>query len=612
VSFRGSIGVVLFVSCLGTAGAQPVPASTDPEITDVATERFNLLATGFLIDYYAAHPVRATRLGIHEYDGRLPDLSRGGVRRRTTDLKQWLEWLGSIERDSLSGDAFFDHRILEHAIRAELLELEEIRGWTRNPMDYNKALADGLASLVDRRFAPLETRLEALITRLGQFQRVIGAAKKNLEPVPSLWAEIGLRNTRGTLSYLRTDIPKVLREQGLNDLDPALMKRWERARQRGIKQLESFVEWLERDLLPRADGDFRLGRELLQRKLLYEEHVALTVEELSVMNERAIEQYRARVVQEAARIDPELAPQEIMAAIAGRHPTPEMLIETAREDVETARDLVVSRGLLTLPTDALPIVRPTPKFARSGFASMSTPGPFEMVATEAYFNITNVDPSWSADRQEQHLTYFNYPGLLGISVHEAMPGHFVQLLYRRDYPTDLRKVFSSKTLIEGWAHYAEQMMVDEGLGEGDPAVRLGQLRRALQRHARWSAGLRLHAYDASVESTAGAFAEIAFFAPFPALRETQRGTYDPTYLYYALGRMQILALRRDYRAYVENQGENFSLREFHDRLLTLGLPLPMARQAMMPEWAPAQPQTPATRQFGAAQSTSATEPGSRE
>ena len=213
---------------------------------------------------------------------------------------------------------------------------------------------------------------------------------------------------------------------------------------------------------------------------------------------------------------------------------------------------------------------------------MSTPGPFENVATEAYYNITNVDPSWSNDQKEQHLTYFNYAGLYGISIHEAMPGHFVQLLFRRQVPSDVRKVFTPNTLVEGWAHYVAQMMIDAGLGDGDAAIRLGQLRRALQRHARWYAGLAMHAFDESLEPVTKRFQEIAFFAPFPALRETQRGTYNPTYLYYALGRMQILELREDYRAHVESRGEEFSLREFHDRFLKLGLPVSLAREVMLP------------------------------
>jgi uncharacterized protein (DUF885 family) len=213
---------------------------------------------------------------------------------------------------------------------------------------------------------------------------------------------------------------------------------------------------------------------------------------------------------------------------------------------------------------------------------MDTPGPFEQRATEAFYNITNVEPDWTPGQKAQHLTYFNRAGLLGITVHEAIPGHFVQLLYEAQIPTDVRKVFTPASLVEGWAHYTEQMLVDEGLGGGDPAVRLGQLRRALQRHARWYASLALHVFGEPVEAVARRYAEIAFFEPFPALREVQRGTFNPTYLYYALGRMQILKLREDYRRYQEARGQPFSLRGFHDHLLRLGLPLTLARQALMP------------------------------
>ena len=610
-------GAVLLTTCLVLGALLAAPARAAEPFVDVAAERFDLLVTGFLIDYYGTHPVRATRLGIHMYDGRLPDFSQRALRVRRHELQGWLEQLEFIDRSSLRGDAHYDHRILEYAIRAELLELEEVRAWAHNPMLYNKVMADGLASLIDRRFAPLEERLLSAISRLKQFDGIIVAAKANLEDVPKLWAEIGLRNTQGTLDFLRNDAPQALHAQGLDDLPSKLVSRWERTRKRAIKNLEDYVEWLERVLVPRADGDFRLGRELLERKLQYEEHLPITVTQLSVMNERSIREYRSRVAKEVARISPERLPRDVMDAITADHPSPETLIDTARGYVETARDLVRERDLLTLPTDELPIVRSTPEYARSGFASMSAPGPFEYVATEAYYNLTNVDPSWSADRQEQHLTYFNYPGLLGVSVHEVMPGHYVQLLYNRDLPTDLRKVFPSQCLVEGWAHYVEQMMVDEGLGDGDPAVRLAQLRRALQRHARWSATLSLHALGGTVDEAARAFSEIAYFAPFPALRETQRATYDPTYLCYALGRMQILSLREAYRSYRLTRGEPFSLREFHDRLLTLGLPLPMARHALMPEWAPEQPAAAGEAEArpglpaGAAHGNSTTEEGSR-
>jgi uncharacterized protein (DUF885 family) len=347
-------------------------------------------------------------------------------------------------------------------------------------------------------------------------------------------------------------------------------------------QLERFAGWIELEVVPRAEGDFRLGKDLFERKLRYDEHVALTAEELQGINEGAIRDYHARVAREAARIDPRRTPAQVMDSLVRVHPTPEELIPTARRQLDSIKAFIVRRGIVTLPSERMPVVRETPPYARLGFASMDTPGPFETVATEAFFNITNVDPAWTPEQKEQHLTYFNYPGLLGITVHEAMPGHFVQLLYMPQIPTEVRKVFIPASVVEGWAHYAEQMMVDEGLGGGDPAVRLAQLRRALQRHARWHAGLSMHAFGGSVEDAAKRFEEIAFFAPFPALRETQRGTGDPTYLYYALGRMQILKLREDYRRWLESRGQRFSLREFHDRFLRLGLPVSLARQVMIP------------------------------
>jgi hypothetical protein len=566
-----SVCSTLTVSCLPQEKAVPKTTPT-----------FDELATDFLSWYYKSHPVRATFLGVHDHDGLLQDLSSAGIDRRVGELRAWSARLETIRGGTLSKERAYDLRILDHAIRGELLELEEVRGWRNNPMRYNREIADGIASLVDREFAPLGVRLENLISRLELIPDIVLAARQNLQHVPRTWIEIATRSTRGTIVFLETSVPAALETQGLGGLDLRLRKRWAESHRRAVEQVRAFAEWIENDLAQSAGGDFRLGRELFERKLLYEEHLDVRVEELMQRNQQAIDTYEAWVDREASRIDTSLTPAEVMAWLTENHPTPEELIPTALDYVDRARSFVEERGIVTLPTSEMPIVRPTPEYARSGFASMSTPGPFETVATESYYNITNVDPSWSDEQQRQHLTYFNHSGLLGISVHEAMPGHFVQLLYRQQFDSDVRKVFAPRSLVEGWAHYTEQMMVDEGLGDGDPEIRLGQLRRALQRHARWYVGLAMHAYGASIDEAARRFEEIAYFEPFPARRETERGTYDPTYLYYALGRMEILRLREDYRAYVEERGETFSLREFHDRFLALGLPISLAREAMMP------------------------------
>jgi uncharacterized protein (DUF885 family) len=550
------------------------PTPADAEYTRFARE--------YLDWYYAAHPIRSTHLGLHTHDARLPDLSAEALQRQTGELHGWLARLERLDRATLTGDAVFDVRILENAIRAELLALEESRDWQRDPMLYTRTLATGLSSLSEREFAPVEERVRSLMARMEHMASVVAAAKANLRDVPRPWAEQALRDTRGTVSFLRTDLLKALEAQGLERVDAAQRQALFAALKRATAEVERFARWQEKELLPKANGDFRLGQALFEKKLALEEHVALTVEQLRDINERAIREYQARVVAEAARVDASKPPAAVMDALVHDHPSAEELIPTARRQLEECQRFVRERGLLTLPSERLPTVRETPAYSRSGFASMDTPGPFETRATEAFYNITNVEPGWTEEQKAQHLTYFNHAGLLGITVHEGIPGHFVQLLYEAQIPTEVRKVFSSASLVEGWAHYVEQMMVDEGFGGGDPAVRLGQLRRALQRHARWHAGLAMHAFGESVEGAAKRYAEIAYFEPFPALREVQRGTFNPTYLYYALGRMQILKLREDYTRYLEARGQTFTLRDFHDRFLRLGLPVSLARQALMP------------------------------
>lgn len=544
---------------------------------------YDQFADSFLDWYYAEHPVRATSLGIHRYDGRLASFTPAAIERRTDALHGWLSELGQIDREALEGPAYYDYVLLDHAIRSELLGLEQVRGWRRNPMDYSNYVAWALASLVDRQFGTLDSRVASLTSRLRQVPLVLAGARENLEDVPSLWVELATRGTRGVISFLEEDVPGALAAQGVEEVAQERREALDEALAAAVAALETHLEWLQGPLAERADGDFRLGRALFERKVALEEHVDFTAEELRRINEAAIDEYKAWVKEVAAGMDPDKNPGDVMQAVTDNTPTADELLPTARGYVKDARRFMIDNDILTLPSDDMPVVRPTPEYARMGFASMSTPGPFETEATEAYYNITNVDPEWDDEQKQQHLTYFNFPALLGVTVHEAFPGHFVQLLYEQQIPTEVRKVFTPASLVEGWAHYTEQMMVDEGLGGGDPEVRMAQLRRALQRHARWHAGLSMHAFGNTVEAAAERFQDIAYFAEFPALREVQRGTYDPTYLYYAMGRMQILKLREDYRRMVEERGETFSLREFHDRFLKLGLPVSLAREVMLGE-----------------------------
>jgi len=544
------------------------------------TERFAKLSKSFLLSYYMSHPIRATSLGIHSHDAQLPQLDSVSITKRVGVLDEQLKQLRALSTTGLPADGVYDFQLMEHAIQAELLELQDVRSWQRNPMSYAYLLGGAISSLVDNKFAPLEARLTSLIARVNGFKALIASARANLKGVPKIYATLGLKSVKGVIRFLTGDLQKALAAQGLDKVSDKTRAEWKAAHAEAVRAVSAFALWLEKDILPKASGDFRLGRKVLEKKLRYEEHISLTIDQLRDMNEAAIKRYTAWITKVAAQIDDKKSAAEVIADIVKHHPTPEQLIPTADKYVRQAKKLVVDKKIVTLPTDSLPIVRPTPEYARSGFASVSVPGPFEPESTAAYYNITNVAPDWSDAKKHQHLTYFNHPGLLGISVHEAMPGHFVQLLFRKRATSDLRKVFQTGSWVEGWAHYTEQMMVDEGLGGADPKVRIGQLRRALQRHARWYAGLALHVYNVPMDKVVERYQKIAYFAKFPAQRESTRGTYNPTYLYYALGRMQILALRADYKKKVEAAGKTYRIGEFHDRLLELNLPISLARRAL--------------------------------
>jgi len=549
---------------------------------DAHRQAYDSFVDGFLAWHFADQPVRATRLGIHDHNQALPDLSREGFERRADDLEAWLANLEVIDPEHLSHEDALDHQVLEYAIRGQLLEIQEIRWWTKEPATYIGAVSGGISVMADRDIAEMEERVRGIIGRQSQIPRVLAAARENLDDVPELWARSAVGSARGTARYLRDDLIQALDAQGLEREGAELRDELRRASQVAADSMEAFADWLEDDLLPRADGDFRLGADGFEEKLRYDEHVDLTVDELREINEREIERYHEWIAEVAAEIDPDREPAEVMEEVTSDFPPSDELIATAERFQDELQAFIRENEIVTLPTDDQPTVRETPDYARGGFASMSVPGPFETRATEAYYNITNVLPEWSEEEQRQHLTYFNYPGLLGITVHESFPGHFVDFLYRPRIESRVRKVFNWGSLSEGWAHYTEQMMVDEGLGEGDPAIRLGQLRRAIQRHARWYAGLEMHAFGASLDEATDRYQEIAYFARFPAQQEVERGARNPTYLYYALGRMQILQLREDYREHLEEEGQEFSLRDFHDRFLQIGLPVALARQVLIP------------------------------
>jgi hypothetical protein len=283
--------------------------------------------------------------------------------------------------------------------------------------------------------------------------------------------------------------------------------------------------------------------------------------------------------QTAAAVDRSKTPQQILAELEKQHPAPDKLLDAYRQVVVQLRDYITAHKLVTIPSQTLPILEETPPFARAlTFASMDTPGPYETVAKEAFFNITLPEKSWSKERQDDFMRGEHRGTILSTAIHEAYPGHYVQFLWLHQAPTRVKKLMSANTFVEGWAHYCEQMMFDEGYS-ADPLLKLGQLQDALMRDARYIVGLQMHTGKMTYEQGIDFFVNEGYQTRETGTRETRRGTSDPTYMYYTLGKLEIMKLREDYR---KMRGAQFSLQEFHDRLLSQGYPpLKIVRKAML-------------------------------
>ncbi|MFW6330269.1 MAG: DUF885 domain-containing protein [Gemmatimonadota bacterium] len=554
----------------------PMVAPPSEEAVAAAREEFVELRDAFLPWYYEAHPVRATQLGIHTHDARLPALDRTAIQGRIDRLLEWLARLQEVPFPFLPDEERYDYAVLEFALQAALLELEETRSWVRDPRVYTSTIAAGASSIAQRAYAPESERQDALAARLAEAPGLLDAARQNLSSPPRLWTELAIDEAEALMEFLESGLPTMFAGGAAGSIGPEV----EAARDRLVAALAEHRDWLESDLLPRSTGSYVLGRYLFERKLLYEEHIALSVEELSRLNEEAIAEYRAWFERVAAEIDPDRAPAEIMDSILAEHPTPEELLPAARNTMAQARDWVARVGVVPLPVSDLPTVREMPSYARRTSVHLDSPGPFESPELESFFYITSALPDWSEAEVQEYLASFNRSGLVSLTVHETFPGRYVQQAYERE-ASDLRRIFTAPSLVDGWAHYAEQMALDEGFSD-DPGVRLAQLRRALQHHARWHAALELHALGGDLEAVVRRFMEIAHLPEFTARREVVRATYDPLYLAGALGRIQINELRDDYREHLEEEDEVFRLAAFHERLLSLGLPLPLAREVMIP------------------------------
>ncbi len=553
---------------------------------------FNSLADQYFDQYYFKfNPSSGTAAGFHQYDTQLEDYSRASLDQQITTLKNFQKMIAKIDPLQLSVATRVDHALVLNDINARLLTLENIRPWEKNPDLYSSGITNSIFLIMARTFAPPADRLKSLIAREKQIPAVFQAARQNLKNPPPIYVDVALEQIPGLIGFFQKDVPEAFKEVK----DQALLAQFQSANQKVMDELKSYGQWMEKDLKPQAHGDFRLGADNYSKKLLYDEDVDIPLPRLLEIGMANLRQNQQAFKETAAKLDPNKTPREILAELEKDHPAPDKLLQTFRDTLGGLKDFLSQHHIVRLPSEVLPIVEETPPFARAlTFASMDTPGPFEKVAKEAFFNVTLPEPSWTPEQVQEHMAGFNRGTIISTAVHEVYPGHYTQFLWVPYAPSKVRKLLGCSSNAEGWAHYSEQMMLDEGYGrtpgvdqDHDTAflkLRLGQLQDALLRNARYIVGIQMHTGAMTFDQGVEFFQKEGYQSHMNGLRETKRGTSDPTYLYYTLGKLEILKLREDYKKKV---GAGFSLEKFHDDVLKQGFPpIKLLRQVMLGDNSP--------------------------
>jgi uncharacterized protein (DUF885 family) len=527
---------------------------------------------GFL---HETHPTYATLDGVHAHDDLLEDLSRHAIDSEAHALAGYLRRLDEIQQDTLTPIERLEHRMLTANLQARMFDLEVVRPWERNPQFYSDLIASSLAGQTLFSHAPAPERARRVLSKLRQTPRLIQAARDNVKEPPGIFVKVGIETMRGALKFIDDELPRAFAD--LDDMH--LLGDLADAQTEASHAVGAYIQELEAQG-QKARASFRLGRDKFEQKLRLEEGISIPIERLLSIALRELNATQEAFKTLAGRLNGG-DPLEAWAKTKAKHPAPGELVTVGREQLDELATFLERQSIITIPRGEEITVAPTPDFYRWSFASMWTPGPFEAKPSRAYYYLTDVDPSWTPDRQEEHLRDYNFPTLWSISIHEVYPGHFLHYQHLRRVESKARKsiMFSPASFVEGWAHYCEQMMVEAGFGRREYSIQLGQLAEALVRLARFVVCIRLHAEDLSVEQGVRFFREEAFMEEASARREAERGTFDPTYLVYSVGKLMLLKLRQDVK---QAQGKAFSLRTFHDTLLANGTaPFWLHRQLML-------------------------------
>jgi uncharacterized protein (DUF885 family) len=579
------------------AAAFTLPAHPQRLAADGAPQTFHYLTDQYFDTFFEFNPSDGTSVGLHQYDSDLEDYSAAAFARQIAFLHTYDKKLAAIDPAALDAPDAADLLVLENNIKSQLLSLETIRNWQKNPDNYSSGIAGSAFVIMERNYAPEDVRLKALVARERKMPQVLLEARQNLKNPPHIFTEIALEQVDDLVSFFQNDVPSAFPNALAAAAPDADTKAaFAKSNAAVIQALKDYSSWLKSDLLPRSNGDYKLGEEVFRKKLLYDEMVDIPLDRLLEIAYADLHKNQAEFARVAKEVDPAKTPKEELAELATIHPAPDALLATFQAQFDSLVTFIKTHHIVTLPSDVQPTLEETPPFERATTqASMDAPGPYETHSTKAYFNVTLPEKDWTPERVAEHMAAFNVGTITSTAVHEAYPGHYVQFLYTPQITSKVRKLTGANTDVEGWAHYCEQMMLDQGYAAAPPnatpdqlkqarLIRLGQLQDALLRDARFIVSIKLHTGQITFDQAVDTFVAEGYQSHAIGLMETKRGTADATYLYYTLGKLQIMKLRADL---MKKEGASFSLQQFHDDFLRQGpVPIKIIRRAMLHDDSP--------------------------
>ena len=560
---RITLRTLMLVFLLGSAMAQPQQPKAEPAATPAA---WHNLVDEFFNSWFKFRPTNGTSAGLHQYDEQMEDYTRASLNAEVAALTDFEKRFAGLDPKNEPVGSGVDRDLVINKIRGRLLEITSIRPWEKNPDVYSSGISRAAFVLISRAFAPPEQRLKSVIARERRMPQAFDAARANLKNPPRIYSEIALQQLPGIISFFQKDVPVAFKDV----TDQKLLAEFKRTNNAVITALEQYQKFVREELSPVSKGDFAIGAENYQKKLMYDEMVDVPLESLLKSGYDDLHKNQQQLKMTAAQIDPSKTPEEVLAALASDQAAPDQLLDAFKSNFNGLRTFIEEKHIVRLPSQESPVLRETPPFARAlTFASMNSPGPFERVSTEAFFNVSLPESTWTPDQVSQHMAFFNRYAITDIAIHEAFPGHYTQFLFVRNVPSKVRKLLGCSSNAEGWAHYAEQMMLDEGYRNGDPKLRMAQVQQAMIRDARYIVGISMHTGKMSLDQAIDFFMKEAKMPRGPAEREAKRGTSDPTYLVYTLGKLEIMKLRDDFK---KVKGTNFKLEQFHEEFLRQGYP----------------------------------------